>query len=589
MIDSTLANKKICKRGEIVNDIPPFIIRKYSLLDWEEHCVECSVPYCYHNCPLYKERKDKKCVRLENGIQRNDNYKGSMPYGITCEFRKWAKLETFFTGICVSKSINRIISSVNDFLGCFSGFLASMFSFKEPHLNFYGRYTYYKYVLHRKVFAKHNWKPNVFYVKCYLENKDEINFLIQIDKENEIKYTKIFKLEKGVNEISIPINGELDGDVNYRVFVTPLEETNTIITFTWIDFLEVYKTGKAVKHAKKVKLVAWDLDNTLWYGTLVENENVQINKEAIDTIKELDRRGIINVVLSKNNYEQALSKLKEFNIDKYFVSFAINWGQKSENLKSVGERLNLGLDSFAFIDDNVREREDMSVALPEVRIYDEKEISTLLIYDEFNVPITEESSKRRLSYQNEENRQEYKANFSKNYDEFLRNLKMELSVLPINKDNRDRCYELLSRTNQLNLSTNRYTNEEYNALLENKENLCVAFKCKDKFGGYGIISFLSMHIKGDCAEILDFVISCRIAKKKVEETIVYSLKPLLLGKGIKSMEACLIKTSKNKPIEDVFNCLPFVIKENNDKFIVYYMKDINTIKEQDIIQILYEL
>jgi FkbH-like protein len=477
---------------------------------------------------------------------------------------------------------------INDMLGRFSSFLASLFSFREPHLNFYGRYIWYKHVLHRKIFAKHNWRPNLFYIKCYLKNRESTNLLVQIDNKRQVKLTKIFKLNEGVNELSIPIRGELDGSENYRVFLTPLEEKNTIITFTWLDLLEIDDI-KIPTHSKKIKLVAWDLDNTLWNGTLVENDAVEINEDAIKVIKELDRRGIINVILSKNNFEQAISKLKELGIEQYFVSFAINWGQKSENLKLVAERLNLGIDSFAFIDDNVRERLDMNEALPEVRVYDVCEISQLLAYQEFDVPITEESANRRKSYQNENNRQEYKAKFNDDYDAFLKNLDMSLLVVPVNDSNSNRCFELLSRSNQLNLSTNRYTEQEYNSLVQDDNNLCLAFRCRDKFGDYGLISFISLRFIDSEIEILDFVISCRVARKKVEDAIILSLKPILLRRGIKSISAKLIRTNKNYPIEDVFNNLPFEIKEKNDKYVLYFMSDINVLNQQDIISVDYEL
>ena len=205
----------------------------------------------------------------------------------------------------------------------------------------------------------------------------------------------------------------------------------------------------------------------------------------------------------------------------------------------------------------------MNAALPEVHIYSEKQINNLLDLPEFEVPITEESSRRRQSYLNEANREKYHAQFNDNYDSFLKGLQMVLRIEYLTDITYERGYELLSRSNQLNLSTNRYTNDEYKKLTSDKNNLCFVFRCQDKFGDYGIISFMSIRINDNQAQIIDFVISCRIAKKKVENAIMYAIKSLLQKKGITRLNAHLIITNKNKPIIDVFNELPFKKKEYN--------------------------
>ena len=573
MFDITLGKKTSEDGSSLFAKGTQKYVEKLTLCSWEEHCVECSPPYCYNNCKMYQKRADGRCVRMQHGIQMVRGIEGPLDYGIKCEFRKWAKLETIYSGHEVSIDENVKLDSYNRY--------ASKLAF--------GKYGY-KLVdgSRRHLYAKAQPSvervADVFYIDCYLAEKKEVSLLVQMDNEDRIYYTHIHTLKQGENTIRIPIR---DLPVGARVFVTPLEETNTTIYFRWIDFIKEKATsGKVLDgYAPKVKVVAWDLDNTLWKGTLVNDSNVELNQAAVVVIKELDRRGILNTICSKNDEADALAKIDELGLSDFFLYPAINWGQKSENLKAIAEQLNLGINSFAFVDDNVREREEVKLALPMVRVFADAEISDLLGMDEFDVPITETSKKRRSLYMEDAKRNTLKASFSENYDDFLRSLEMVLTVERINDSNRERCYELLSRSNQLNLSTNRYSLHEYDVLLSDPDNVCLAFRVADKFGDYGIVSFMSMHMDGKKARIIDLVISCRIAKKKVENAIVRSLKPLLLEKGVNSIEAQLIVTKKNSPLVNVFKDLPFDVVNENPEKIHYLLKDVSLIDEDNIIEI----
>ena len=573
MYDITIGKTTNENGSSLFSEDTQIYVEKLTLCSWEEHCVECSPPYCYNNCKMYQKRVDGRCVRMQNAIQMVEGIDGPLGYGIKCEFRKWAKIETIYSGHEVSIADNKQIDRYNIY--------ASKLAF--------GKYGY-KLVdgMRRHLYAKAQPSgervADMFYIDCYLAEKQEVPLLVQMDNEDRIYYSHIHTLNKGQNIIRIPIK---DLPAGARVFVTPLEETNTAIYFRWLDFIKEKKdaASKSEVYAPKVKVVAWDLDNTLWKGTLVNDSNVVLNQAALVVIKELDRRGILNTICSKNDEADALAKIEEFALRDYFLYPAINWGQKSENLKAIAEQLNLGINSFAFVDDNVREREEVSQALPMVRVFADTEISDLLGKDEFDVPVTETSRKRRLLYMEDAKRNTLKASFSDNYDEFLRSLEMVLTVEKINEENKDRCYELLSRSNQLNLSTNRYTAEEYDTLLRDPKNVCLAFRVADKFGDYGIVSFMSLHLDGAKARIMDLVISCRIAKKKVENAIVRSLKPILLEKCVESIEAQLIVTKKNSPLVNVFRDLPFDIVSESPELIHYLLKDVKTIGEDNIIEI----
>ena len=184
----------------------------------------------------------------------------------------------------------------------------------------------------------------------------------------------------------------------------------------------------------------------------------------------------------------------------------------------------------------------------------------------------------------EVSRQQFKELFSDDYDNFLRQLGMEIKIKPIDNDSKVRCYELLSRSNQLNLTTHRYSEEDYEHLLKDTHYHCYSVRCKDKFGDYGIISFISFRLQESSAIITDFVISCRVAKKKVENAIIRALSRQLSKKGIKELHAFLIITKKNGPLTDVFRDLPFEVVSKDDKNLHYVMKDLCNVEEQNIIK-----
>jgi HAD superfamily phosphatase (TIGR01681 family) len=149
------------------------------------------------------------------------------------------------------------------------------------------------------------------------------------------------------------------GQVCLAVF--PAEDCAPRMIFTWLDLVRLRAHPGAGSGgepppeppAAKVKCVAWDLDNTLWSGILVEDgpERIRLRPEVLAVIQELDQRGIIHTIVSKNTHEQAWAVLQALGLADYFVFPAINWGSKSANLRQVAKRINIGLDSFAFVDD----------------------------------------------------------------------------------------------------------------------------------------------------------------------------------------------------------------------------------------------
>src|SRR5439155_13254080 len=148
------------------------------------------------------------------------------------------------------------------------------------------------------------------------------------------------------------------------------------------------------------KCVVWDLDNTIWRGTLAEEglEGLTLNPTIRRTVDELDRRGILQSVASKNDPEPALAALEAFGLRDYFLFPQIGWTPKSAAIERIAQLLDIGLDTFVFVDDQAFERGEVREMLPVVTVLSDADLPTLLENPLFQVPITKESVARRSMY-----------------------------------------------------------------------------------------------------------------------------------------------------------------------------------------------
>jgi FkbH-like protein len=318
--------------------------------------------------------------------------------------------------------------------------------------------------------------------------------------------------------------------------------------------------------ADKVKCVAWDLDNTLWKGVIGDDgkEGVTVVAEALDLIHQLDQRGIVQTIVSKNEHDTAWEKIVELELDKYFLYPAINWNPKSSSISQIAKELNISVNSFALIDDSEFEREEVSAAYPQVRVYDPEIMSLLLDYEEFNVPVSPETGQRRLKYLEEIHRKSVYQTWDGDLDDFLRDCSIELNIRTIrNKDQFDRCLELLHRSNQFNLSGKRYTSDEFEVLLNAAECDNYALDVNDRYGNYGIVGFVSIQNTGEALIVADFVMSCRVARKKIENAFFhwYLNRKECCGKNV---YARLKLTGRNQPLRQVFEELMFEVVAETD-------------------------
>ncbi|MBI20989.1 MAG: hypothetical protein CL780_01920 [Chloroflexi bacterium] len=545
-------------------------IYKTMLINWEEHCLECAVPECYTTCHLYSKRSDGACQRFSYGIFPNKKFSGLFKFGADVRFKKWAKLEADLLqfNFSVSKNTHKF---------------SQLLSIKSPKI--FSKIT--------KIYSDKNSVDSKimgyddFIIECYSDNKNTFNLILECYAEEgnnrRITFRRSFEIKKGLNNFHINTDEFIGIKFRY-IYLYPENDLNTRLIFTWLDFIK-YKNNLVRKRdapSKKVKCVAWDLDNTLWEGILIESDpsKIFITSNVIETIKSLDQKGIIQTIVSKNDHDSVSEILKRNGLWDYFIYPAINWGQKSSNLKTIAKKINIDLNTFALIDDSHFERFEVNKQLPQVRTFSNQEINNLLTYPEFDLPITETSKIRRKSYMSQIKREKIQENFSGDYDDFLKSCKMKIEIfVPSTKEQKTRCFELFQRSNQLNLSGNKFSEEELNHILHNPNYLMIAINCSDKFGKYGIIGVINNKISEENWELTDFVLSCRVAQKKVEHHILEWLMILAKEKKKKIFIAKSVHTPKNEPLLKVFSDMKFKKNQNN-----HMLKNLENIsKKYDLI------
>ncbi len=481
---------------------------------WTEHCVECAAPACYITCPRFRKRDDGDCVRLADGFTP---IKTSDGVGVECEFRTWAKIESQLkTRALHSHAYARLYKTITA-LGCLFRCLATSVPFK-PLQKFIdnGWFSYRQKLVNACLIGA---KPlSGLTLKGVVENNDHATtFLIDIKSFSALLYRKVLEIPLGKSafSVSIPPYESKDKKDLYFINLHPVNaEEHIKIAFHRLELLPT-----DITEGKKVKVVVWDLDNTLWNGTLIEDD-ITLNQRLKDLIISLDRRGIINSIASKNNAEEAETKLKSLGINDYFVFKKINWNPKSANIANTIRQMNINPDTVVFVDDNAFERNEVSLRIPDVTCVDPSQIETFAQCDRFNAMVTDDSRKRRKTYRMLEAMHKEEEQWTGNIDDFLRSCRISATVSAPREEETGRCHELLQRTNQLNSSGRRLTMDEVREIVHSDRYDKFVLRSSDKFGDYGLVGFLIVDKMGERANITDFVISCRVANKKIEPTLI---------------------------------------------------------------------
>jgi len=272
---------------------------------------------------------------------------------------------------------------------------------------------------------------------------------------------------------------------------------------------------------KMIKLVVWDLDETLWRGAMLEDCHVCLRDNVVEVIQTLDRRGILQSIASRNNYDHAMDQLRRFGLAEYFLYPQINWGSKAASLKTIASSINIGLDAVAFIDDQEFERDEVAFSLPEVSCIDPVELESLLDRPDMNPRfIPTDSRLRRLMYISDLERKKAEESFIGSQEEFLATLKMDLRIGPAKPEDLDRAEELTLRTSQLNTTGYTYSYDELNEFRQSDRHKLLIACLTDKYGAYGKIGLALIECAAAQWTIKLLLMSCRVMSKGVGTILI---------------------------------------------------------------------
>lgn len=297
-----------------------------------------------------------------------------------------------------------------------------------------------------------------------------------------------------------------------------------------------------------VKCLVWDLDETLWRGTLLEGGANALSPVAERVVRELDSRGILQSIASKNDHDVTWPRLEALGIADFFLHPQIGWDSKAKSIGTIAERLGIGLDTFAFVDDQAAERAEIRFMLPDVRVIDADELADLLSWPEFSPQfITADSSNRRSMYRADEARKAAGESFDGARDRFLASLDMRLVVRRATAADLERAHELTVRTNQLNTGGRTYSMEELAAYSTSPDHLVLVAELDDRFGTSGTIG-LSLIERGDAVwTIRLFLMSCRVLSRGIGSVLLGHVLRTAQAHQVR-LRALFVATDRNRPM-----------------------------------------
>lgn len=315
--------------------------------------------------------------------------------------------------------------------------------------------------------------------------------------------------------------------------------------------LKGLRTLKALFGFKKV--LAIDLDGTLWTGVVGEDgvDGIVPKAEFQKAACELKRRGVLLAALSKNNPEDVQTAWTRPDMllkAEDFVSLKVNWADKPANLLRLAEELNLGPDAFVFVDDNPAERAQMRAQCPMVTVADFP--PQWEVYFPLRT-VTAEDAARTAQYQAEAARRAFGSGLS--VDDYLSALDLQAEIHALRADEVPRVAQLSQKSNQFNVTTRRYAEAEVARMqAEEPRRLFLTVRAGDRFGDQGLVAFAHATIAGNCAELVDFVLSCRVMNRTLEFAVEAFLEGELLRRGVRELKAEYVPTAKNAPVRDLF-------------------------------------
>ncbi|GGP76079.1 HAD-IIIC family phosphatase [Saccharothrix coeruleofusca] len=321
--------------------------------------------------------------------------------------------------------------------------------------------------------------------------------------------------------------------------------------------------------SEPVKCVVWDLDDTLWEGTLVEGDRVVVPDRHREFVRLLDQRGVLQSVASRNDPEPTLAELARQGLAEYFLHPQVGWQAKSESLRLIAKQLNIATASLLFVDDSDFERAEVASALPEVRCVSPSRFAELLEGgDVLPAAVTPEAAQRRQLYLAEQRRGVEQANFTGPAEEFLRSLRMRLTVRDATAQDLARAAELTQRTHQLNTTGLTFGERELAELAEDPGHRVLVATLTDRFGGYGTIGLAVVATSGPMWTIRLLLMSCRVMGRNIGTAFVGVVVGLARARGA-GVRAHFRPTDRNRQMRMTYRFLGFTPVATQDDLVVF--------------------
>ncbi len=392
-------------------------------------------------------------------------------------------------------------------------------------------------------------------------------FLKQMENtlENSLKETNSVYLVKSVELLdSYPVAEFYDvlGDKEGRVPYTP----------TFFTALSTIISRKLYTLKQRLyKVIVLDCDNTIWQGVCGEDGPLGIKIspafQALQTFMlEQQAAGVLLCLCSKNVEEDVFAvfdQRSDMSIKReHLVSWRINWQPKSDNIKSLAQELQLGLDSFIFVDDNPVECAEVQANCPEVLTLQVPEntstIPTFLrhVWAFDRLKITPEDQQRTAFYQQNTQRVQLREQ-AMTLEDFLKSLEIQINITDMQPAQIGRASQMTQRTNQFNATTIRRSESDIQQLVQSGEYTCLVVDVKDRFGDYGIVGLMIFTVTNDVLDVDTLLVSCRVLGRGVEHNMLARLGEIAQQRGLKGVSVSYKQTPKNKPILNFLESVAF--------------------------------
>lgn len=329
------------------------------------------------------------------------------------------------------------------------------------------------------------------------------------------------------------------------------------------------------------KCIVLDLDNTLWGGVIGEDgiHGIKLGntspgsefREFQHYLSTLSKRGFLLAINSKNNPDDALEALRSHEAmllrEDAFSAVKINWSSKPENMRSIADELNIGLDSLVFVDDNPNERELMRQALPQVLTPEMPADPALYRGTLEALPqlqtlvITEEDRTRAAQYRSRRQRDQIRTTVA-SLDEYLHSLRIRVEILKASEPLLPRVHQLFQRTNQFNLTTRRHQLGELAAFSTSADWVLYAVKVSDRFGDHGLVATALVRADPDAWKVDSLLMSCRVIGYGVETALIALIAQEAREAGAVALHGEFIPTKKNAPARDFYERHGFAAAES---------------------------